>query len=74
MTNLPTVIAATSPLGEVARGQGASAELGSEDSADLRRGVKPVENGAGLLAIAKALVDLFADGMRETSDFSVTSA
>ena len=41
-----------------------------EDLLNIGKGVEPAKDGFIILGSFEALVELFADGMRETGDFS----
>ena len=70
---MPLAVAALLPFGEVARGDGVTVKLGLENGLYFREGVEPREDRFGFVAIAEAWIELFADLVRETSDFSGAS-
>ena len=67
---VPLAVAAIFPLGEVAWGDGATVKLGLENGLHFREGVEPREDRFGLVAVVEAGVELFADLVREASNFS----
>jgi hypothetical protein len=66
----PIDVATLTPFAEVLLGDGAAFELLGEDGLHFGLGVEPGEKGAGDFAVGEALVERFADGARETADFS----
>ena len=73
LAGVPLAVAAIFPLGEVARGDGATVKLGLENGLYFREGVEPGEDRFGFVAIVQAGIELFADLVRETSNFSGAS-
>jgi hypothetical protein len=69
----PVAEAALFPYGEVLFGDGAVVEVGGEDGFDFWQRVEPGENGFVRLVIVETEVELFAEIVRETSDFADTS-
>jgi len=70
---LPLAEAALAPLGEINGVDGAARKVSLKDTLDLRHVAEPIDEGFSDMAILKALVKLFADGVGEASDFSVAS-
>ena len=70
---LPFAEAALAPLGEIDGVDGTAFKVGLEDTLDIWHRAEPCDQGFGVMTILKALVKLFADGIRETSDFSGAS-
>jgi hypothetical protein len=69
----PVTEAALFPFGEVLFGDGAVVEVCGEDGFDFGERVKPGENGFGRKGIVELEVELFAEIVRETSDFADAS-
>jgi hypothetical protein len=69
----PVAEAALFPFGEVLFVDGAAVEFSGEDGFSFRQGVEPGEDGFVRLVVVKTEVELFADGVREASDFADTS-
>ena len=67
----PFAEAALPPFGEVLFKERTAVEVFGEDGAGFGQGVEPVENFMGGMAVAEALIELFADGVREAGDFSI---
>jgi hypothetical protein len=65
----PVAVAALFPIGKVLFGDGVVVEVG-EDGFDFGEGVEPGENFFGGLVVEEFEVELFADGVREASDFA----
>jgi hypothetical protein len=63
---------ALSPFGHVLFIDGATAEFLVEDFSDFRKQVEPFDEFGSLLAVAETAVEIFADRVGETGDFSVT--
>jgi hypothetical protein len=57
----PILITAGAPGGEIDVIDGEAFELLCEDGLDLWQGIEPGEDGGGFEAVAKFLVELFAD-------------
>ena len=72
LVDLPVAVAAVFPFREVLWVEGAPVELGGENGADLGERVEPFEDGFGLLAVLQTTIELLAEGVRETGDFSGT--
>src|SRR5437867_5310181 len=70
---LPLAEAALPPFGEIDGVNGLIFKVFLEDGLDLGHGAEPLDEGFGVMAILKALVNLFTDGVGETSDFSFAS-
>ena len=70
LAGVPLAVTALLPLGEVARSDGETVKLGLEDGLYFREGIEPREDRFGFVAIEEAWVELFADLVREASDFS----
>jgi len=66
----PVAEAALFPFGEVLFGDGAVVEVGGEDGFDFGERVEPGENGFGGEAIVEFEVELFAEVVREPTDFA----
>jgi len=66
----PFAVAVVFPLGDILLGERIPAEVGLEDGLDFRQWIEPGEESLGRLAVVKAAVDLIADLVRETGDFS----
>jgi len=69
---LPLAEAALSPFREIDGVNGLIFKMFLEDGLDLRQRAEPLDEGFGVVALLKALVKLFADGVGETGDFSFT--
>ena len=67
---LPLGKTARAPVGEVLLCNGPAGKVIVDDLPGLGKGVKPVEDGFIILGGFEAPIELFADGMRETGDFS----
>ena len=59
------------PLAEVLFVDGTSAEAGFKDFLDFRQAVEPLDEGGAEFAIGEPAVELFANGARESGDFTV---
>jgi len=66
----PIAVAAVLPLGEVLGADGFAGELGGHDGLDFRKGVKPGGEVFALVAVADPAVQLVAEVLGETGDFS----
>ena len=66
----PVEEAAVIPFGEVLGADGDAFEVLGEDGLDFGEGVKPLQEGHAGFAVVKALVELFAEGVGETGDFT----
>lgn len=66
----PIAEAALFPFGEVLFGDGAVVEIDSEDGFDFGERVEPGEDRFGGEVVVEFEVELFADGVREASDFA----
>src|SRR5258706_14566636 len=73
LADVPLAVAAIFPGGEVGGGDGVTVKLGLENGLYFREGVEPGEDRFGFVAIAQSGVELFADVVWETSDFSGAS-
>src|SRR6266404_3270771 len=71
---LPFAEAALLPFGEVYGIDGIAFKVGLQNGLNLGQSIEPLDEGLGLLAVLKALVDLFANGVGQMSDFSVASS
>ena len=69
----PIAEAALFPFGEVLFGDGTVIEIDSEDGFDFGERVEPGEDGFGGEAVVEFEIELFAEGMREASDFADAS-
>ena len=69
----PIAVAAILPFGEVDRTDRPAGELGFENGTDLGQSIEPGEDGFCLVAVAKAVVKLFANFVGEASDFTGAS-
>ena len=67
---LPLAEAALPPFGEIDGVNGLIFKVLFENGLDLRHRAEPLDEGFGVMAVLKALVKLFAEGVGETSDFS----
>ena len=70
MEEEPVHVAAFSPLGEVALGDGFAVEFGGQDFLDGGQGVQPEEDCFGLLAVEEPGVQFLADGQGEPGDLA----
>jgi hypothetical protein len=66
----PVAEAAVFPFGKVLFGDGAIVEIGGEDRFDFRERVEPGKDGFGGNTVVEFEVELFAEVVRETSDFA----
>jgi len=67
---LPLAEAAFFPFGEIDGVDGVAFKVGFENGLGFRQRVEPGKEGFGLVAILEALVELFANEVRQTGDFS----
>jgi hypothetical protein len=66
----PVDVAAVAPFAEVLLGDGAALEVLGEDGLRFGLGVEPGEEGVGDFAVAEAVVEGFAEVVREAGDFA----
>jgi len=69
----PVAEAAVFPIGEVLFGDRTVVEVGGEDGFGFGKRVEPWEDGFGGESVVEFEVELFTDGMRESSDFADAS-
>ena len=73
LAGLPFQEAAGFPIGEVLFVEGPAVELVTEDLLDLGQAVEPLDEADSGFAVIEALVELIAQGARETGDFTCSS-
>ena len=70
---LPFLKAALAPFAEVLGADGVAVEMFIQDRLDFGERTEPVHELPGVVAVLKALIKLFADVVREPSDFAFAS-
>jgi hypothetical protein len=72
LAEAPVVVTAVLPFCEIAGSDGPAVEMFAEDCLNFGKGVQPIENGIGWLAVMEPLIDFVAEGVRETGEFAGT--
>ena len=67
---LPLDEAAIAPIGEVLLGDRTASEVGGEEVGDFGEAVQPISEVAGEFTVFEAVIEFFAQGLREAGDFS----